>query len=67
MPNKIVYFIVSFQELNRTNRQMQQRLVDLLDKIANEEVTSKLLLYQSYFPGYNFYINLTCNLSQLGL
>ncbi|XP_063445304.1 TOM1-like protein 2 isoform X2 [Mytilus trossulus] len=31
------------QELNRTNRQMQQRLVDLLDKIANEEVTNELL------------------------
>lgn len=29
------------QELNRTNRQMQQRLVDLLDKIGNEEVTSE--------------------------
>ncbi|XP_069125320.1 TOM1-like protein 2 isoform X2 [Argopecten irradians] len=31
------------QELNRTNRQMQQRLVDLLDKIANEEITNELL------------------------
>ena len=31
------------QELNRTNRQMQQRLVDLLDKIGNEEVTNELL------------------------
>lgn len=29
------------QELNRTNRQMQQRLVELIDKIANEEATSK--------------------------
>ena len=28
------------QELNRTNRQMQQRLVELIDKIANEEATS---------------------------
>lgn len=31
------------QELNRTCRQMQQRLVDLLDQVANEEVTSELL------------------------
>ncbi|KAK3090173.1 hypothetical protein FSP39_009722, partial [Pinctada imbricata] len=31
------------QELHRTNRQMQQRLVDLLDKVANEEVTNELL------------------------
>lgn len=29
------------QELNRTNRQMQQRLVELIDKIGNEEATSK--------------------------
>lgn len=29
------------QELNRTNRQMQQRLVELIDKIANEEATSE--------------------------
>ncbi|XP_048762408.1 TOM1-like protein 2 isoform X2 [Ostrea edulis] len=31
------------QELNRTNRQMQQRLVELIDKIANEEATNELL------------------------
>ena len=31
------------QELNRTDRQIQQRLVDLLDKIGNEEVTNELL------------------------
>ncbi len=30
------------QELNRTCRQMQQRIVELLDKVANEEVTSKI-------------------------
>lgn len=31
------------QELNRTNRQMQQRIVELLDGIPNEEVTNELL------------------------
>ena len=30
------------QELNRTNRQMQQRIVELLEGVPNEEVTSKL-------------------------
>ena len=35
------FILFSFQELHRTNRQMQARLVDLLDKVANEEVTSK--------------------------
>ncbi|KAL3875580.1 hypothetical protein ACJMK2_033518 [Sinanodonta woodiana] len=31
------------QELNRANRQMQQRIVELLDRVANEEVTNELL------------------------
>ncbi|XP_064640380.1 TOM1-like protein 2 isoform X2 [Lineus longissimus] len=31
------------QELNRTCRQMQQRIVELLDRVANEEVTGELL------------------------
>ncbi|XP_067673322.1 target of Myb1 membrane trafficking protein-like isoform X2 [Haliotis asinina] len=31
------------QELNRTNRQMQSRLVDLLNHVATEEVTNELL------------------------
>ena len=33
--------IFKFQELNRTNRQMQQRIVELLEGVPNEEVTSK--------------------------
>ncbi|CAH1794343.1 unnamed protein product [Owenia fusiformis] len=32
------------QELNRTCRQMQQRVVELIDKVANEEVTGELLI-----------------------
>lgn len=39
------------QELNRTNRQMQQRLVELIDKIANEEATSKF--YSSDIDWFN--------------
>ncbi|XP_013401561.1 TOM1-like protein 2 isoform X2 [Lingula anatina] len=31
------------QELNRTCRQMQQRIVELIEKVANEEVTEELL------------------------
>uniref|UniRef100_A0A1I8HT97 VHS domain-containing protein n=1 Tax=Macrostomum lignano TaxID=282301 RepID=A0A1I8HT97_9PLAT len=31
------------QELNRTNRQMQQRIVELVDVIANDEVVGELL------------------------
>ncbi|XP_071106501.1 target of Myb1 membrane trafficking protein-like isoform X3 [Haliotis cracherodii] len=31
------------QELNRTNRQMQSRLVDLLNHVATEDVTNELL------------------------
>lgn len=31
------------QELNRTNRQMQQRIVELLEGVPNEEVTNELL------------------------
>jgi len=41
--------IAFLQELNRTNRQMQQRIVELLDGIPNEEVTSKLYLYTLSF------------------
>ena len=37
-------FISCLQELNRTNRQMQQRIVELLEGVPNEEVTSKYTL-----------------------
>ena len=33
------------QELNDTCRQMQQRIVQLLEQVSNEEVTGKLITY----------------------
>lgn len=33
----------SIQELNRTCRAMQQRVVELISRVSNEEVTEELL------------------------
>lgn len=33
----------SLQELNRTCRAMQQRIVELISRVSNEEVTEELL------------------------
>lgn len=47
-----MFFISFVQELNRTCRQMQQRLVELVERVQNEEVTGIPCPHNYYFLTY---------------